>query len=132
VAVVLRQDQGIDQIVAFIVREDNHAENTVASMATQSDAEFGAGLRGILSALLPPYMVPSRFEFMNEVPRLTSGKIDRNELKRCVLQAVVASGESDVAESATEEVLFSALASLFPDRRYGAMLIFSMILAAIR
>jgi hypothetical protein len=114
VAVVLRQDQGIDQIVAFIVREDNHAENTVASMATQSDAEFGAGLRGILSALLPPYMVPSRFEFMNEVPRLTSGKIDRNELKRCVLQAVVASGESDVAESATEEVLFSALASLFP------------------
>jgi hypothetical protein len=114
VAVVLRQDQGIDQIVAFIVREDNHAENTVAPMATQSDAEFGAGLRGILSALLPPYMVPSRFEFMNEVPRLTSGKIDRNELKRCVLQAVVASGESDVAESATEEVLFSALASLFP------------------
>lgn len=114
VAVVLRQDQGIDQIVAFIVREDNHAENTVASMATQSDAEFGAGLRGILSALLPPYMVPSRFEFMNEVPRLTSGKIDRNELKRCVLQAVAASGASDVAESATEEVLFSALASLFP------------------
>lgn len=114
VAVVLRQDQGIDQIVAFIVREDNHAENTVAPMAMQSDAEFGAGLRGILSALLPPYMVPSRFEFMNEVPRLTSGKIDRNELKRCVLQAVVASGASDVAESATEEVLFSALASLFP------------------
>ncbi|WP_423708120.1 Pls/PosA family non-ribosomal peptide synthetase [Undibacterium sp. WLX3042] len=114
VAVVLRQDQGIDQIVAFIVREDIHAENTVASMATQSDAEFGAGLRGVLSALLPPYMVPSRFEFMTEVPRLTSGKIDRNELKRCVLQAVAASGESDVAESATEEVLFSALASLFP------------------
>lgn len=114
VAVVLRQDQGIDQIVAFIVREDIHAENTVASTAMQSDAEFGAGLRGILSALLPPYMVPSRFEFMKEVPRLTSGKIDRNELKRCVLQAVAASGESDVAESATEEVLFSALASLFP------------------
>jgi non-ribosomal peptide synthetase-like protein len=114
VAVVLRQDQGIDQIIAFIVREDNHAENTVASTASQSDAEFGAGLRGILSALLPPYMVPSRFEFMNEVPRLTSGKIDRNELKRCILQAAVASGESDVAESATEEVLFGALASLFP------------------
>lgn len=114
VAVVLRQDQGIDQIVAFIVREENHAENPAASTAIQSDAEFSAGLRGILGTLLPPYMVPSRFEFMTEVPRLTSGKIDRNELKRCALQAVAASGESDVAESATEEVLFSALASLFP------------------
>jgi len=114
VAVVLRQDQGIDQIVAFIAREEIQTENSAASTATQSDAEFAAGLRATLSALLPPYMVPSRFEFMAEVPRLTSGKIDRNELKRCTLQATTASGESDVAVSATEEVLFSALASLFP------------------
>jgi hypothetical protein len=59
-------------------------------------------------------MVPSRFEWMEEVPRLTSGKIDRNTLKALPLAAQAASGESDIAENDAESVLFPALATLFP------------------
>ena len=111
VAVILRQDQGIDQIMAFIVRDETASDQ---SHKGRSDAEFKAFLRAKLSQLLPPYMVPSRFEFLTEVPRLTSGKIDRNTLKKMELAVAASSGESDIPENQTEEVLFSALNSLFP------------------
>ena len=111
VAVILRQDQGIDQIMAFIVRDD---ALVAQEQSTLSEAEFKTILRAKLSQLLPPYMVPSRFEFATEMPRLTSGKIDRNTLKKIELAVVVSSGESDIAENKTEEILFSALNNLFP------------------
>ena len=105
VAVVLRREQEIDQIVAFIVRD---------SGAALSDAQLSSALRSRLSQLLPPYMLPSRFEFLTEVPRLTSGKIDRNWLKQIVLTAVLESTESEAAESSAEQALFTALGVLFP------------------
>jgi len=79
VAVILRQDQGIDQIMAFMIRDDL-SEGDIEG--EHSEAEFKMILRTRLSQLLPPYMVPSRFEFLSEMPRLTSGKIDRNTLKK--------------------------------------------------
>ncbi|MFZ6772560.1 Pls/PosA family non-ribosomal peptide synthetase [Undibacterium sp. SXout7W] len=110
-AVVLRQDQGIDQIVAFILRDDlNHT----ATPHPLSDSEFSALLRSALSALLPPYMMPSRFEYVSEMPRLTSGKIDRNVLKKQALSIQTMVGESDVPETEAEKVLFAALTGLFP------------------
>jgi acyl-coenzyme A synthetase/AMP-(fatty) acid ligase len=38
-------------------------------------------LRTALAAKLPPYMVPGRYEMLDAMPRLTSGKIDRKALK---------------------------------------------------
>ena len=40
-----------------------------------------ATLRAALREQLPPYMVPSRFEIVEALPRLTSGKIDRKALR---------------------------------------------------
>ncbi|MBC3886648.1 Pls/PosA family non-ribosomal peptide synthetase [Undibacterium griseum] len=105
VAVVLRKDQDIDQIVAFIVRDMQDAVST---------AEFITGLRSQLSSSLPPYMLPARFELINEMPRLTSGKIDRNVLKRLDLSATTIAGESDTPVSEAETHLFQALQTLFP------------------
>ncbi len=110
VAVVLRKDGGIDQIVAFLARDIN----ADASVLLLNNAELAAQLRLHLAQRLPPYMVPSRFEWMEEVPRLTSGKIDRNTLKALPLAAQAASGESDIAENDAESALFPALATLFP------------------
>jgi len=110
-AVILRKEDDIDQIMAFIMRDE--AALTKAE-SCPSDAEFKATLRSHLSQVLPPYMVPSRFEFLNEVPRLTSGKIDRNALKKLELGSTVNLGESDSAANKTEEFLFAALHSLFP------------------
>ena len=61
-------------------------------------------------------MVPSRFERLDVMPRLTSGKIDRKALKAMALSVPLPSeaAESDVPETPGEEALFGALAALFP------------------
>ncbi|GAA5176160.1 non-ribosomal peptide synthetase [Niveibacterium umoris] len=101
VAVLLRNDDGIDQLVAFIVPE--------------GDAPLQPGaLRAALAERLPPYMVPGRYEAMTEMPRLTSGKIDRKALKALPLTPLASAEGSDVAETDAERVLFAALEKLFP------------------
>jgi non-ribosomal peptide synthetase-like protein len=106
VAVLLRKDDGIDRLVAYLVP---------AAGAT-ADQLAASTLRRALSERLPPYMVPSRFETLTVMPRLTSGKIDRKALKAMALSAPLPSdaAESDVPETAAEEALFAALAQLFP------------------
>jgi non-ribosomal peptide synthetase-like protein len=100
-ALLLRNDDGIDHLVAYIVPAGTGID--------------GARLRQALAALLPPYMVPGRYESLAMMPRLTSGKIDRKALRALPLGAPApGAGESDLPESAAERALFKALASLFP------------------
>jgi len=105
-AVLLRKDDGIDRLVAYLVPA---AGATDEQLATST-------LRRALSGRLPPYMVPSRFEVLTVMPRLTSGKIDRKALKAMALSSPLPSdpAESDIAETPGEEALFAALATLFP------------------
>ncbi len=99
-AVLLRKDDGIDQLVAFYV--------------PAGDAPSHTQLRSALAERLPAYMVPARFEVMAEMPRLTSGKIDRKALKAMALSTQVDSTDLDTAQTPAEEVLFAALAKIFP------------------
>ena len=101
-AVLLRKDDGIDQLVAFYVPLD------------ASTSPSHAALRSALAERLPPYMVPARFEALALMPRLTSGKIDRKALRAAELSAAVDNGDSDTAETPAEELLFAALAKIFP------------------
>jgi non-ribosomal peptide synthetase-like protein len=102
-AVLLRKEDGIDQLVAYLVPE--------AGAALE-----GRALRQALAAQLPPYMVPGRYELLAAMPRLTSGKIDRKALKALPLSAPAAgdSADSDLPETPAEAALFAALATLFP------------------
>ncbi|MEN3296302.1 MAG: hypothetical protein V7642_5555, partial [Burkholderiales bacterium] len=101
-AVVLRKEDGIEQLIAFIVPE---AGATAA----------GTGLRSALAECLPPYMVPAHFEPLSEMPRLISAKIDRKALKARPLAAPCADATgSDTPRTPAEEALFTALAGLFP------------------
>jgi len=104
VAVLLRNDDGIDQLVAYLVP------------STGSAAFTGSRLRHALAAHLPPYMVPGRYELLPTMPRLTSGKIDRKALKAMPLsQAPPAlADKSSTPETPAERALFGALALLFP------------------
>jgi len=99
VAVILQQESGIDHLTAYIVAE--------AGFELQHSQ-----LRSALIAVLPPYMVPGRFELLDEMPRLNSGKIDRKTLKSRMIasQTILAdSSASDQASTEAEHVLFSAL-----------------------
>jgi len=102
-AVLLRKEDGMDLLVAYIV----------ADSGIEPDPSV---LRRELAAKLPPYMVPSRYEMLSAMPRLTSGKIDRKALKAMPLSAAPAGSaeDSDLPETPAEEILFGALAALFP------------------
>ncbi len=101
-AVVLRQEDGLDQLIAFVVAEGNGPLQH-------------ATLRSALAAVLPAYMVPGHFEQLGQMPRLPSGKIDRNALKARPLTVVVAdTGASETPHTPAEVALFAALAGLFP------------------
>lgn len=100
-AVVLRRDDGIDRLVAFVVPEPGQKVD-------------GAGLRAALREKLPPYMVPSHFEAMTVLPRLTSGKADRKALKAAPLSAPADVEEQEEPKTATEATLLAAAKPLFP------------------
>ncbi|WP_411969907.1 Pls/PosA family non-ribosomal peptide synthetase [Paucibacter sp. DJ2R-2] len=113
VAVLLRRDAEEDQelLMAYLVAD---AVAAAASGALPS----AAALRAALAHSLPPYMVPSRFEWLPAMPRLSSGKIDRNTLKARPLLVDMAPVEaedgSDPPRSEAEAALFAALRRLFP------------------
>ena len=104
-AVLLRPEDGIDHLVAYLVPAGDAA--TPDSLA-QSHA-----LRHALAALLPPYMVPTHFEWLAAMPRIPSGKTDRKALRALPL-ATRPALDSDTAETPAEDVLFAALQRLFP------------------
>ncbi|ALT78826.1 Pls/PosA family non-ribosomal peptide synthetase [Paucibacter sp. KCTC 42545] len=104
VAVLLRRDEALEHLVAYLV----------ADTATPPAA---ATLRQALGQTLPPYMVPSRYEWLTAMPRLTSGKIDRNTLKARPLAALAPESDSagsDTPANAAEAALFEVLRRLFP------------------
>jgi len=102
-AVLLREIDGVEQLVAYFVAEAGARPHA-------------AELRKGLAAKLPPYMVPTRFEAVQILPRLTSGKIDRKALRALPLaeSGTAADDESDVPEGEAEEAIFAALRRLFP------------------
>ncbi|HXE40808.1 MAG TPA: Pls/PosA family non-ribosomal peptide synthetase [Azonexus sp.] len=101
-AVLLRQDDGVERLVAYLV-----ADGTVIPTP--------AALRAALAETLPPYMVPVHLETLPEMPRLTSGKIDRKALRARPLEfAGGLTADSDEQDNPAEAVLFAELAKLFP------------------
>lgn len=104
--VVLRRDDDIDRLVAFVVTDT----------ATAFDR---AAVRAALKETLPPYMLPSHFEEMASLPRLTSGKADRKALKAAPLTMVASAEEQEEPRSATEAALLDAARPLFPGQTIG-------------
>ena len=100
-AVLLRQEDGIDQLIAYLVP------------AVGTEMPPSTALRQALFALLPPYMVPAHCETLSAMPRIPSGKVDRKALRALPLTPR-SLDESDLPESEAEAALFAALQQLFP------------------
>jgi non-ribosomal peptide synthetase-like protein len=100
-AVVLRNDDGHEQLVAFVV----------PSFESEIHSKL---LRSHLREVLPPYMVPSRFEVVLALPRLASGKIDRKALKQIKLAAIESTEAQEEPRTETEARLLDAAKRIFP------------------
>jgi non-ribosomal peptide synthetase-like protein len=101
-AAVVRPLGEMDQVIGFVVPAADHKVEP-------------AQLRQALAARLPPYMVPAHFELVDELPRLTSGKIDLKTLRHIPLHAVEQNVEAQTGpRTADEEALYAALGRLFP------------------
>jgi non-ribosomal peptide synthetase-like protein len=100
-AVVLRNDDGQEQLVAFVV----------PSFESEIDTKR---LRRHLRATVPPYMVPSRFEVVLTLPKLASGKIDRKALKQVKLAAIESVEVQEEPRTETEARLLEAAKRIFP------------------
>lgn len=100
-AVVLRNDHGIEQLVAFVVpAQDAVLETRV--------------LRSALRAILPAYMVPSRFETIENLPKLSSGKVDRKILKLIALSETDGGDAQEDPRTPTEASLLAAAKEVLP------------------
>ncbi len=101
-AVVLRNDEGMDQLVAFLVAEKGETLDPKK-------------LRADLRAGLPAYMVPARYEMRDALPRLSSGKVNRNALKKEPLAIVAISDEEqEEPQTPTEAILLDAAKKVLP------------------
>ncbi|HEY1787295.1 MAG TPA: Pls/PosA family non-ribosomal peptide synthetase [Verrucomicrobiae bacterium] len=101
---VIRPFGGMEQLVAFVV----------SGVDQKTDSPQ---LRQALAARLPHYMVPAHFEFVAELPRLISGKIDSKALREIPLDvpgppATAPPGNED------EAALYAALTKLFPGQAF--------------
>jgi non-ribosomal peptide synthetase-like protein len=103
VAVTLRQLVGLEQLVAFVT-------------STNGSPPRPSSLRKALSLRLPRHMIPAHFENVGQLPRLTSGKVNRKALAELPLSIEVEGEPEGVAEPVSEEeqTLWAALRQLFP------------------
>lgn len=101
-AVVLRKDDGIDRLVAFLVSQEGK----------ELDME---AIRVSLARTVPAYMVPARMIELEKLPVLVSGKADRKALAILELPAerVLLDAQAGPA-TATEECLLVAARTVFP------------------
>jgi mycobactin peptide synthetase MbtF len=101
--VLVRQQQGVPRLTAYVTAED--AEGAAGPLSTV------AQLRRMLSARLPRYMVPQRIVTVDEIPLTANGKLDEAALAAADIAdgTAVESGPDTETESALAEVLTEIL-----------------------
>ncbi len=106
VAVTMRRLAGIEQLVAFV-------------STTNGSPPQPSHLRKALGERLPKYMVPAHFEFVADLPRLTSGKVNRKALDDLTLSMAIQDGRQEDAglRNEDEEALYAAIRPLFPGQQ---------------
>ena len=104
------------QSAAVAVRQDSQQQDQLVGYVVMNDAPFSESeLRHQLAAVLPVYMVPSCIMALDEMPRITSGKVNRKALPlpAQLLQAIAADQVIDLKADVGVKVQ-TILAGIFP------------------
>ncbi|MFG5120156.1 Pls/PosA family non-ribosomal peptide synthetase [Methylorubrum sp. POS3] len=115
----IRAEEGVNQ-AAVVLRRDDEVDRLVAFLVPERGVDLDRGkLRKDLAAQMPPYMVPGHFEAVETLPRLTSGKVDRKALKIAPLTVATSEGEQEEPDNETEAALLAAAKRIFGEQPIG-------------
>jgi amino acid adenylation domain-containing protein len=87
---VLEQDVGVSAAVAVVSPDGATLTAFVVPIVGQRHVELSARLRAHLSSWLPRYMIPRELRFLDAMPMLANGKVDRHELIKRIAAPVSA------------------------------------------
>lgn len=116
---ILIRHSGVRQAVVMARGEEQRDRRLVAYVVAVGAVAPSAGeLRAFLLRWLPDYMMPSAFVFLQALPLLPNGKLDRNALPSPASAEV---GEAEAAlRTPTEEILAGIWRSILNLDRVGA------------
>ena len=95
------EHDGVKELAAYVTRE------------SVSKKEFESHLRLFLDERLPAYMVPRYLDVLDEIPRLTSGKADRQRLPNPKCPLLRCCNEAKLPESEVERNIASEWQQIF-------------------
>ena len=103
------------QSAAVVVKSDDDRQ-LLCAFYTGKEIE-STELRSILSKMLPVYMVPQAFTYLEEMPLNTSGKTDRKALER--KNVSIASEEYESPQTQTEKEVCRLFCEVLNVERFG-------------
>ncbi len=81
-AVVGRRDpDGLTQIVAYVVPRECRPDSPAAARPAGNESRLAEDLRAFVRQRLPGYKCPQHIEFLGELPKTATGKIQRFKLR---------------------------------------------------
>jgi non-ribosomal peptide synthetase component F len=81
----IREYPGVTDCIALVKKYSENIILIIAYLVCKSDMEV-EGLKDYLKKHLPDYMIPNRFQKIDEMPRTPSGKVDRKALPEPVIE----------------------------------------------
>jgi long-chain acyl-CoA synthetase len=82
---VIYKITGIKEVAVIGIPDEIMGEAIVAFVTTNSHSQMDEkGMQKECMSRLELFMVPKRVIFLNEMPKSSNGKIDKNELKKCI------------------------------------------------
>ena len=105
---LVRDARGIQQLLGFVV-----ADAGIVQEASE------ASLRASLAETLPHYMIPTRFIWLDALPRTSFGKVDRKRLPELVPDAPAGGGAYEPPEGEREATLAAAFRDTLRVDRIG-------------
>jgi amino acid adenylation domain-containing protein len=77
----LREIEGVRDVVVVLGLSSTQDQSIIAYLVARDDISFSEEhVRSTLRTKLPPYMLPSAYIFLRELPRTPNGKMDRKAL----------------------------------------------------
>jgi amino acid adenylation domain-containing protein len=115
----LNRYEGVREAVVVARAGESGARRLVAYVVFETEEVSSDKLRSYLQQQLPPYMVPSQFVSLTELPLTANGKVDRRALPDPEIERATVAREFCGPRTPAEEMLASIWSEVFRLSRVG-------------